>query len=229
MKIALINIATNKYSLFLKSLYQSADYNFFPDENVNYVLFTNNNVDLSSKNKIIKIPIEHKPWPYMTLYRYKFFDMAKDILKEYDYVYYCDVDMLFVNRIKEDIISDLVGTLHGGFYDKPKHTWTYETNPKSTAYIKNGDGDNYYCGGFNGGSSQEFLKMSAIINENITIDEKNNIIAKWHDESHINKYFYINKPTKILSAEYCWPDTNQKNDNAKIIALTKDNTLFKYG
>lgn len=229
MKIALLNIATNKYSLFLNTLYKSADSYFFPEENVDYILFTNNDVNINSKNKIIKIPIEHKPWPYMTLYRYKFFTIASDILKEYDYLYYCDVDMLFVNKIEKDIISDLVGTLHGGFYDKPKYNWTYETNPYSTAYIKRGDGDHYYCGGFNGGSSQEFLKMSKTIDQNISADEKKNIIAKWHDESHLNKYFYDNKPTKVLSAEYCWPDTNPKNNNAKIIALTKDNNAFKYG
>ncbi len=48
----------------------------------------------------------------------------------------------------------------------------------------------YFPGGFNGGSSSEFLKMSKIISNNIDIDYSNGIMTPWHDQSHMNRIFY---------------------------------------
>ena len=58
MKIALINIATNKYINFLPNLYTGADKNFLIDHDVEYVLFTNMDLNITGTNrKIHKIKI----------------------------------------------------------------------------------------------------------------------------------------------------------------------------
>jgi histo-blood group ABO system transferase len=228
MKIALLNIATNKYISFLPNLYTTADQLFLKNHDVDYFLFSNLDFKVNNcKRNVIIRKIEHKPWPYMTLYRYKFFVEAQEELKNYDYLYYCDADMYFLSEVGDEILSDRVATIHPGFFNADKSKFTYEKNPESTAYLKNEDGERYYAGGFNGGSSSEFLKMAKTIDENISKDEANNIIAKWHDESHLNKYLSTNKPTNILSPLYCFPDRWKSNMQPKIIAITKNHELFR--
>jgi histo-blood group ABO system transferase len=135
--------------------------------------------------------------------------------------------MSFVSPIKEEILFDLIAVQHPGHVNKPKHLFTYERNMKSTAGMKYEDGDFYYAGGFNGGKAEEFLKLSKELDKNIDKDKEEHIIAKWHDESHLNKYFWLNKPKRILSPLYCWPDFFDFNPNVKIIALSKNHKEFR--
>ena len=55
-----------------------------------------------------------------------------------------------------------------------------------------------------GGKTIDFLKMSDLLEKNIDIDEKNNYIAIWHDESHLNKYIneIIHQDCDFLSHLY---------------------------
>ena len=225
MKIALVNIATNKYINFLPNLYTGADKNFLPDHEVDYILFTNMDFEIKgSKRNIKKVKIQHREWPYMTLHRYKFFTQANDILSNYDYIFYSDVDMHFVSPVKDEILVRFLAVQHPGYFKSPKQAFSYERNLRSTAGMKYEDGDFYYAGGFNGGTSKEFLKMSNILDKNIDIDEEEKIIAKWHDESHLNKYLWLNKPERIVSCFYCWPEQFGLNPEVKIVALNKNHS-----
>lgn len=84
----------------------------------------------------------------------------------------------------------------------------------------------YFAGGFNGGSSKEFLRMSREIKENIEKDYEKNIIAIWHDESHMNKWFYENKPDIVLGTQYCIP-SNRVTDKTKISAIVKKHEKYR--
>ena len=225
MKIALVNIATNKYINFLPNLYQGLDINFLPEHEVEYVLFTNMDFQVNGcKRKINTVKIDHREWPYMTLHRYKFFTQASKLLSNYDYIFYSDVDMAFVSPIKEEIFSKLTAVMHAGSFGKNKNQYSYERNQKSTAAMKYDEGDTYYVGGFNGGKMDDFLKMSEVLDKNIDKDSEENIIAKWHDESHLNKYLWLNKPEKILPIYYCWPEPLGIKPEVKIIALNKNHS-----
>jgi hypothetical protein len=52
------------------------------------------------------------------------------------------------------------------------------------------------------------MEMSNKLDFNIRVDLKNRIIAKWYDESHMNKYF-IENPPKKLHGGYAFPDPNR--------------------
>ena len=155
-------------------------------------------------------------FPAATFRRYHFFSEQAHILAEFDQVFYCDVDMRFVAPVSgEDIFSDgITATLHPGFVagyiDASGYlvstAGTPERNPKSTAMIPIGTNNRYFCGGFNGGSTQEFLKMTNKIRENIDIDTQNGVFARWHDEAHLNRYLYDNPPSRILTPSFCYPE-----------------------
>jgi len=100
-----------------------------------------------------------------------------------------------------------------------------EKREGSTAYVSDEDHDKYYAAAFVGGKSETFLKMAKTISERVDEDERNGIIAKWHDESHLNKYFNENPPTQ-LSPSYMYPEELINNPQypfkPKIVALKKE-------
>lgn len=165
--------------------------------------------------------MEHKEWPWMTLGRYKIFTENSKKLSNMDYLYYCDVDMLFVNNVGNEILSERVATQHPGYYGT---RGTPEIDNRSLACVSPNEKMQYFAGGFNGGSSVEYLKMSKIISNNIDIDYSNGIIAVWHDESHMNRYFIDNPPTKILDPSYCYPESWNINFDKKLLALDKNHS-----
>ena len=153
--------------------------------------------------------------------------MAEDLLKKYDYIFYLDADMGIVDYVGEEVLTDRLGVQHPGFFAENKKQGTpdekvYENGLKSTAYTKKEDIKQYCCGGFNGGSSKEFLKMSQTIVNNINKDMENEIMALWHDESHLNRYFVDNPPTKTLDCGYCAPESAWEIPfPKKVLALDK--------
>jgi histo-blood group ABO system transferase len=221
MKIGLLIIATNKYIQFLQPLIESADNHFLKNQEVTYFIFSNKDININSNRNIVKIDVEHKDWPWMTLGRYKIFSENSNILSSMDYLYYCDVDMKFEGGVGDEILSERVATQHPGYYDR---RGTPETNPLSLACVFPHEEMQYFAGGFNGGSSQEYLKMANKISENIDIDYSKNIIAVWHDESHMNRYFIDNKPTKILDPSYCYPESWSIPFDRKLLALDKNHS-----
>jgi histo-blood group ABO system transferase len=234
MKIGLLNIATNRYMEFAEPLYKSA-IKFFLDRNkheVTFFLFTNVKPQFKMDN-IELIEQEHYPWPGMTLRRYEIFCNNYKKLEKMDYLFYCDIDMLFENHIGDEIIGKLVGTIHPGYYNVPSHSFPYDRNPKSRAYIRFDRGINYYAGGFNGGKSEDFLKMSETIYKNILEDHKIDYIAEWHDESHLNRYFLDNPPSVVLDPSYCfpidavWAKSHPYRKFRKLCALEKDHKSYQ--
>ena len=221
MKIGLIVIATGKYDVFINPLYESFKKYFLINCDTKMVVFTDKKI---TNNEIITIYHEHLGWPNATLKRYHIFDKNKELLSKFDYLYYCDADMLFVDYVGYEILGELVGTIHPGFYNK---YGTYETNLLSLAYVKPNEGKKYYAGGFNGGKSEKFLMMCEVIKNNIDIDLKNNIVAIWHDESHLNRYFIDNPPTIELSPSYCYPENWNIPYNKKLLALDKDHKKIR--
>lgn len=200
-KIGLLMMATGKYIRFIEPLVRSADKFFCNNHDVTYFVFTDGEVPIHPK--IVKVFQKRLGWPLDTLMRFPVYYESREKLASMDYLFAIDADMLFVGQMGDEILSDLVGTLSPGYIGT---RGTPETNPISTACIKQNENDYYFAGGIVGGSGVEFLKMAGIITKNISIDSEKNYIAIWHDESHLNRYFVDHKPTKILGALYCYPE-----------------------
>jgi histo-blood group ABO system transferase len=226
-KVALLLIATNKYVNFLQTLIESADKYFLPELNITYCIFTDNKANIVSNRQISWFKVEHQPWPGPSINRYDYFDLYSDYLKTFDYLYYSDVDMKFVDLIDDNILGKLVMTQHPGFYNKSPIEYSYDRNIKSKAYIPYGMGKQYYAGGFNGGESNNFLKMASTIKKWKSIDQLQNIIPIWHDESYMNKYCIDFPPSLVLSPSYCYPESWHIPFSKKLIALDKNHKQMR--
>ncbi len=229
LKICILTIATNKYIQFAQNLYDTIDENFLTGNHIEGLLITNHDVESSENIKVSTI--EHEPWPMPTLKRYNYFTNEADYISKFDYCFYFDVDMKVVSEIGEDeVVSDLVAVQHPYKINETPEQFAYERRSKSTAHIGYQEGKHYYAGGFNGGSTKEFLKMSEKIANNVITDLNNGIVAIWHDESHMNRYLIDNPPTLSLTPSYCYAEEFWGTDypyDPKIVALKKNHNELR--
>ena len=230
MKILILTIATNKYIQFVERLYDNIEDNFLNGHQIQGLLFTEHDVETSDNIKVSQI--EHEDWPMPTLKRYNYFIKEKEYISQFDYCYYFDVDMGIVGKVGDEILGDLVATMHPyqSFY--PKQQRTYDRNPKSLAYVPAGqEGELYYAGGFNGGSTKRFLEMAEVLADRVNKDLENDVIALWHDESQMNRYLIDNPPTLSLTPSYCFAEEQMHNSDypyePNIIALKKDHNELR--
>lgn len=164
--------------------------------------------------------LEGRPgWPAATLYRYH------AILNwhcQYDHIFLCDADMRFEADVSEEILGEIVATQHPGYVERKD--FPYEDRPESTAFVASGD--TYYAGGFVGGEREAFLHLAQRIVSAIDEDDANGILARWHDESHLNRVLVDSPPTLTLTPSYCYPDDAAgypwlRRHERKLVALDK--------
>lgn len=176
-------------------------------------------IGLKSEKNIKIFPTESIEWPFPTLLRYNLFLQQEELLKEYDYIFYCDIDMLFVNVVGDEILGNgLTGATHPMYHVRKEYNPPYEPNPESTSYIPrpgkvvSDNGKNrfmplYFAGGFQGGKSGPWIEAMKVMREMIDIDLTKNYIPIWNDESVWNKYLFLNPPDVVLTPSYVYPDS----------------------
>lgn len=226
MKILVNLIATNKYVYFISRISESIDKYFFPEDQVTVLVHTNSKIPEGISDKFPRIifiqnTIEHEPWPFPTLKRFEYFLSAREILESNDYCFYIDVDSEFIRKIEKEILpeSGMIGTIHPCFGSGPG---TPERNASSRAFIHPSARNRYFCGGFFGGKSSDFVSASLEISNCIKDDFQRGLIAVWHDESHLNRFFYENPPKIVLENPFAIGENlSPIHDLTKIVFLDK--------
>jgi histo-blood group ABO system transferase len=222
-RVALCVIATGKYHDFLERLIQSAKRFLLPNCLVSYVIFSDKQPPWESCHAWYRV--EHLEWPGPTLFRYHWMLRARRFLERHEFVYYCDVDMEFVDVVGGNALGNLVAVTHQGYVDQPIEAIPFEQDPNSRAYIDRKDGTTYYAGGFQGGR----LFLRAIHSMVKAIDEDRQIgkVAVWHDESHWNRYLLDHPPDIVLPPDYCCAE-GRRCESTKLIALNKDHDTIRH-
>jgi len=227
MKVAILYICTGKYLEFWNGFYESASNFLLKNHNKHYFVFTDS-LTLKNNGNITIINIPNQGFPLNSLNRYKYFSSIENELLQFDYIYYFNSNMIFVNYINEEIFPNekehngILGVLHPGYVKKDLKHYPYERNKYSTAFLKYNKSKtyNYFQGTINGGISSRFIELIKLLNNNIILDLKKNIVAIYHDESHYNKYLNSNK-ILILDETYCYPENFNKHENIKILLIDK--------
>lgn len=203
-----------------------------------------------NKLGITIIPTAGVEWPHPTLKRYHLYLQQEEKLKEYDYIFHCDIDMRFVSLVGDEILGEGLTAVQMPMYavDR-KFVPPYEPNSASTAYIPRPgrvitEGGKprfeplYFAGGFQGGKAPHFLEAMKAMKANIDEDSRNGYIAIWNDESHWNKYLFNNPPSVVLDPGYTYPDSLIKEYFEplwgrtyipRLVTLTKKFTISKEG
>lgn len=195
MKIAIIFVGTAKYKKFFEGYYEGIMKNFLPRVEKTIFAFTDepSNPAFDKPNVVIK-KIEHLKWPFITLFRFKFIKSVKEELLTFDNIFFIDADLWAINPINEEefpLDKPLLGVQHPGFIGK---IGTFETDTRSKANIFDNKYDlsKYRQGCLWGGKTNSVIEMVEELDDWIEEDLRNQIVAVWHDESHMNKYFLVN-------------------------------------
>ena len=241
-KIAVLYIVTGRYICFWDEFYPSCEKYFLSGADKKYFVFTDaEHLNYEENNNILKIHQEKLGWPYDTMLRFDIFLKQKELLKEFDYIFFFNANTKFLKSVGEEILPNaendwLITGSHPAFYNKNPDEFTYDRNPKSQAYIPYGKGKHYATGALNGGNSTQFLEMCEELSHLTHIDMENNVFPLWHDESMLNKYM-LNKNPLIMPVNYLYPEGNwmprkwRKNNPFKndIKILSTDKANPRYG
>lgn len=238
MKVAISFIGTNKYLNFLPKYYKNIEKYFLPKCDKTILAFTDGELNGTPENLKV-FAQEHLNWPYITLKRFEIINKAKEIISNHDWFVFIDADALVVDQIDEDeFFTDkpLFGVHHPCHFLKMQpHTQSpgaYEQNTKSEAYVDLSGGlpDIYWQGCLWGGEVPRVCDMIDELQLRVNRDLKNNIVAVWHDESQINKYFCENQnQVHTFGPEFAYPEVfNQYCDfKPRIVHLAKDNSEYQ--
>ncbi|XP_052459892.1 globoside alpha-1,3-N-acetylgalactosaminyltransferase 1-like isoform X3 [Carassius gibelio] len=228
LTIATTVFALGKYTRFVKDFLESAEQHYFVGFRVHYYLFTDQpesipEVKMGEKRNLTVLKVQSlKRWQDISMSRMEKLEklIENELANKADYIFCLDIDTKFYGRWGVESLGRLVGVIHPWFFDAPRDRFTYERRPESQAYIPAGEGDFYYAGAAFGGLLEDVHQLTKTCREKLLIDAANSIEAVWQEESHLNKYFLLNKPSKLLSPEYMWRDINEKADQIKVIRFS---------
>lgn len=143
-------------------------------------------------------------WPDLHFLRMKNLGecVTSHVQGEADFLFSMSVDQIFQADVGVEALGTAVAQLHAWWYFKDKQDFPYEREPRSAAYIPPGQGDFFYDGAMVGGTPLQVLDLVEAYMNGILHDFNQGVRSTY--ERHLNKYFFLHKPTKLLSPEYNW-------------------------
>jgi hypothetical protein len=193
--------------------------------------------------------IENLIWPAATIDRYRVFFEAKNALTE-DFLVHMDADMIIhkdflLELEKFPLKQQITCVAHPGYWRKKIFSrgeyslqrrvkdlflflkvgalGAWETRPESAAFVPRSSRKDYVCGGVWMGNRLAFLDLCETLYASVEYDHSRNVIAKWHDESHLNHWISTHD-FNLLPPSFCFSkDYPHLSELENIIeAVTKD-------
>ncbi|KAL3054437.1 hypothetical protein OYC64_006719 [Pagothenia borchgrevinki] len=227
ISVAVTVFAVGKYIRFLEAFLLTAEQHFFVGFNVHVYIFTDRpnevpRVHMAPGRQVtVRSVPSSRRWQEISARRMELIQTLIEELRNHkDYIFCLDVDSRFHGRWGTESLGGLVGVIHPGYYRDQRTKFPYERRPESRAYLAPEDGDFYYCGGAFGGRLQEVHLMAKTCRRDFEADARGGIEAAWQEESHLNRYMWIHKPTKVLSPEYLWQDFKSREPEIRLVRFS---------
>ena len=223
--ISIFVIATKSYIDYALTLIDSATKQHKGESHVQFILLTDRDISSLEIKKtsnfltINSFQILSYGWPEATLLRFHL------MLEHWhhvsgDVVMYLDADTKIVAPLNFQDLSQfcnhplsngITPVSHPGYYKRSTalnlisrtRFGPWETNQKSTSYVGFKLRKNYVCGAVFWGQRDAFHQLCVELRSQIDTDSKNKVVAKWHDESHLNKWISTH-PTVLATPEWAY-------------------------
>lgn len=221
----------------------------------NKVKYLNSKLATRRNLKITTVFQKHNEWPLPTLLRYQTFDANKELIKgdlviyldadmlitpEFNFAKLCGLTSAGkpvlvshpgfyrpkgIERVKlyllrpGFLLKDLKLMLtHGGL-------GSWESRKASKAYVKRSNRRIYVCGGIWFGNNSTIKELIKNLEKNVAEDLKKEVIARFHDESHLN-WYASSRDVLITDPSLCFDPTypNLKTLKPEVIAIDKNNS-----
>lgn len=203
-----------------------------------------------SRAAIDVVPTSQLRWPEATMLRYSLIAEAKELVRG-DILMHLDADMRLVAEVGPEMTPDvwrggLALVRHPGFYrgvsypafamahpkvllpdvkrllSGERGIGQWERRPQSRAYVPPRLRQTYVCGGVWFGRRVELLSMARVLARRTQEDQQLGLVARWHDESHLN-WFAANHEVTLLDPSYCYGQglAGLGSFSPKIVAVEK--------
>ena len=236
MKVAIVFIGTGRYINFLPKYYENIEKHFLPNSEKTILVFTDGELNETPDNVRVYHQ-EHLDWPYITLQRFGTINKARQTIEDNDYLVFIDADALVVADVtEEEFFTDkpYFGVHHPchalGMPPHTEYPGAFETDTNSRAHVTPEDDTSmYWQGCLWGGKVPEVLDMIDELDSRVEEDLSNDVIAQWHDESQLNRFYIENKEdVHTLGPEYAFPEVfaDHCHFSPKIVHSAKENSKY---
>ena len=99
---------------------------------------------------------------------------------------------------------------------------TWERDKRSTAYVARSKRSTYICGATWFGKRQHLIDVCRELAQRVDADTRAHLVARFHDESHLN-WYSAEYPVTTVDSEYCFAEgaANLTDLKPRIIAVEK--------
>jgi hypothetical protein len=210
LKTSVVFIGTGRYINFLPDYYNATKSHFLNESEIRFHVFTDHDQFANWPSDMNVYKINHLPWPFVTLLRFKFMNQAMNEIAASENCVFIDADLIFQSKVSEvDLFNGKkhFGVQHPGFVFEPSKA-TFDRNPLSAACVSDKDDlGTYWQGCLWGAKSEEFSKMVQKLDDAVDADLRNRVVAIWHDESHLNRYLIdVKNDVNTLHPGYATPE-----------------------
>lgn len=198
------------------------------------------------RTRIVRCP--SLDWPDASLLRYHLISDS-GLAQEADVAVFADADMRIVSLVgpelrPNDWVNGIALVEHPGFGMRLSQIrgggnrmrviasrattrlrelgrlGTWERSTESSAYVPWNQRKTYVCGGFWMGHGGAFQQALLNLRMKIDVDVRNDRMARWHDESHLNR-FAATHEVSYLGSQYCWDERLPSTSQPYVVAVDK--------
>lgn len=231
INVGILYICVGQYDKYFSKFYNSANKKLLKGSQKNYFVFTDSDKLINSYKYITNINFiktKKTGWPYDTLLRNRYFMQHFHLFDKMDYLIFCNANLvfkenIFLNDLGLGTKNNLFGVLQPYYFHRSSNSFPVETRLLSNAFFSVDEIQHiqhYFQGCFYGGNYNNFRKLVETINEWTDNDLEKNIMPIWHDESYLNKYFYLNPPF-VLHSGFAYPEEINLPFKKNILMLQK--------